>query len=51
MSEKWAAQFDYRSDLGPLLVGPFDSKVEAMDWITDLTGVDYAVNPTPMGTP
>lgn len=37
--DSWAVEFEYRSDEGPLLVGPFPSKLAAQDYIDSLSGV------------
>lgn len=34
----WAVEFDYRSDSGPRLVGPFDTREQAQEWTDGLRG-------------
>ena len=36
--EQWVVDFDYRSDGGPALVGPFGSRDEAQSWTSGLHG-------------
>ena len=52
-SVSFAVDFDYRSDNGPRLVGPFDSRDQAMIWAEALQGpgweASYCIVPITLG--
>lgn len=41
MKRQFAVEFDYRSDGGARLVGPFDTKEQAEQWTDGLHGPDW----------
>lgn len=38
MTEQWVIEYDYRSDNGPRMVGPFPSRQAAEAWADTLRG-------------
>lgn len=51
MAESFVVEFDHRSDDGPLLVGPFDTRDDADAWLEALPPMDYECNVAPVAAP
>ena len=41
---KYVVEFDHRSDNGPELVGPFDSREDANRWVNTLAGQGWSAS-------
>jgi hypothetical protein len=50
---KYVVQFDSRNDNGPMLVGPFDSRGEAWEWVGTLAAPGFEASSVvrPMSAP
>lgn len=51
MPDTFIVEFDYRSDDGPVRVGPFDSREDADAWLESLPPMDWECNVAPLAAP